>query len=193
MAPRVPVSPGLLAFYLILAGAVPARAQTVIPPDTAPAPSASAPASTGPGARGMRGPGDTTPSRASNPGGTAAPAAAAPAPAPATPAPPPPPSPPPAPAPLSTLPKGVCTDPAGGVSTDVLYVTFRARSKQEEREAALKPLHGAIVAPDPDDDASAYVRVPTDGNEFVLRAIADRLIRAPVVKEVGPVQCPAGP
>lgn len=84
----------------------------------------------------------------------------------------------------------MCTDPAGGVSTDVLYVTFRARSKPAEREAALKPLHGAIVAPDPDDPASAYVRVPSDGNEFVLRAIADRLIRVPVVKEVGPVPCP---
>jgi hypothetical protein len=85
----------------------------------------------------------------------------------------------------------VCTDPAGGVSTDVLYVTFRARSKPAEREAALKPLHGTIVAPDPDDPASAYVRVPSEGNEFALRAIADRLIRVPVVKEVGPVQCPA--
>ena len=66
-------------------------------------------------------------------------------------------------------------------------------STSAEREAALKPLHGTIVAPDPDDDASAYVRVPSDGNEFALRAIADRLIRAPAVKEVGPVQCPPGP
>ena len=188
MASRVPVPAGLLACCLILAGATPCRGQTVIPPDTAPAPSPSAPASTGPRADGMRSPGDTTPSRASNAGGAAAPAAPAPAPAPAALAPPPPPPPP-----VSTLPKGVCTDPAGGVSTDVLYVTFRARSKPAEREAALKPLHGTIVAPDPDDDASAYVRLPSDGNEFALRAIADRLIRAPVVKEVGPVQCPAGP
>ncbi len=182
MASRVPVPAGLLACCLILAGATPCRAQTVIPPDTAPAPGPSTPASTGPRADGMRSPGDTTPSRASNAGGAAAPA-------PAPPAPPPPPPPPP---PVSTLPKGVCTDPAGGVSTDVLYVTFRARSKPAEREAALKPLHGTIVAPDPDDDASAYVRVPSDGNEFALRAIADRLIGAPVVKEVGAVQCPAG-
>ncbi|HSB54335.1 MAG TPA: hypothetical protein VLD58_08260 [Gemmatimonadales bacterium] len=91
-----------------------------------------------------------------------------------------------------TLPKGVCTDPAGGPSTDVLYVTFLARSQPAEREAAVKVVHGTIVAPDPDDAASAYVRAPSDGNEFVLRAIADRLIRVPVVKEVGPVQCPVG-
>ena len=189
MASRIPVSAGLLACCLILAGGVPCRAQTVIPPDTAPAPGPSAPAATGPRADGMRSPGDTTPSRASNAGTAAAPAAPAPPPAPAAPAPPPAPPPPP----VSTLPKGVCTDPAGGVSADVLYVTFRARSKPAEREAALKPLHGTIVAPDPDDDASAYVRVPSDGNEFALRAIADRLIRAPAVKEVGPVQCPPGP
>ena len=191
MASRIPVPAGLLACCLILAGATPCRAQTVIPPDTAPAPGPSGPASTGPRADGMRSPGDTTPSRASSAGGAAAPAPAAPAPAPAPAAPAPPPAPPPPP--VSTLPKGVCTDPVGGVSTDVLYVTFRARSKPAEREAALKPLHGTIVAPDPDDDASAYVRLPSDGNEFALRAIADRLIRAPVVKEVGPVQCPAGP
>src|SRR5512146_1718118 len=188
MASRIPVPAGLLACCLILAGATPCRAQTVIPPDTARAPGPSAPASTGARADGTRSPGDTTPSRANNPGGAAAPAAPAPAPAPAAPAPPPPPPPP-----VSTVPKGVCTGPAGGVSTDVLYVTFRARSKPAEREAALKPLHGTIVAPDPDDDASAYVRVPSDGNEFALRAIADRLIRAPAVKEVRPVQCPAGP
>ena len=181
MAPRVPVPACLFVSFLILAGATPCRAQTVIPPDTAPAPSPAAPASAGPRADGMRSPADSTTSRGANAGGNAAPAAPAP---PVAPAPPPP---------VSTLPKGVCTDPAGGVSTDVLYVTFRARSKPTEREAALKPVHGTIVAPDPDDDASAYVRVPSDGNEFALRAIADRLIRVPVVKEVGPVQCPAGP
>jgi hypothetical protein len=179
MAPRVPVPACLLVSFLILAAARPCRAQTVIPPDTAPAPRPAAPASAEPRAGGMRSPGDTTPRGASN-AATGTP--------PAAPGPPPPPPPP-----VSTLPKGVCTDPAGGTSTDVLYVTFRARSKPAEREAALKPVHGTIVAPDPDDDASAYVRVPSDGNEFVLRAIADRLIRVPVIKEVGPVQCPAGP
>jgi hypothetical protein len=190
MAPRILVPACLLVSSLILAGATPCRAQTVIPPDTAPAPSPSAPASAGPRADRARSPGDTAPRGASNAAGGGAPGAPAPAAPAAAPAPPPPPPPPP---PVSTLPKGVCTDPAGGTSTDVLYVTFRARSKPAERDAALKPLHGTIVAPDPDDDASAYVRVPSDGNEFALRAIADRLIRAPVVKEVGPVQCPAGP
>jgi hypothetical protein len=190
MTPRGPARTGLFA-CLILAGAAPCRAQTVIPPDTTPSPSA--PASPRPGTQSVRGPGDTAGARTASPGAAAAPAAAA-APgvpgAPA-PAPPPPPPPPPPPAPVPALPRGVCTDPAGGPSTDVLYVTFRARSRPAEREAALKPLHGTIVAPDPDDPASAYVRVPSDGNEFALRAIADRLIRVPVVKEVGPVPCPA--
>ena len=77
------------------------------------------------------------------------------------------------------------------MSADVLLVTFRARSTPAEREATVKGVKGTIVAPDPTDPASAYVRVPSDGNEFVLRVIADRLIRAPTVKEVNAVECPA--
>lgn len=77
------------------------------------------------------------------------------------------------------------------MSADVLLVTFRARSTPAEREATVKGVKGTIVAPDPTDPASAYVRVPSDGNEFALRVIADRLIRAPTVKEVNAVECPA--
>jgi len=115
-------------------------------------------------------------------GGTDSAAKPAPAPAPA-------PSPP-----ASPLPKGACSEAdAGGPATDLLLVTFRSRSAPAEREAALKTVKGTLVTPDPSDAAAWFVRVPSDGNEFVLRGIADRLIRAPVVKEVGPVQCPARP
>ena len=101
----------------------------------------------------------------------------------------------PAPSPPSSpLPKGACSEAdAGGPATDLLLVTFRSRSAPAEREAALKTVKGTLVTPDPSDDAAWFVRVPSGGNEFVLRGIADRLIRAPVVKEVGPVQCPARP
>jgi hypothetical protein len=90
-------------------------------------------------------------------------------------------------------PKGVCLNAYGGVATDVLLVTFQRRSTPEERDAAIKAVKGTLVAPDPNDDASAYVRVPSDGNEFALRSLADRLIRVRVVKEVGPAPCPASP
>ena len=167
---------------LLLGGTVPGRAQTVIR-DSAPAPR---PPSAAPARAGA----DTTRARADTGGrpGARPDSAARPA-APAVPAAPPA---PPAPT-VEALPKGVCTDPAGGVSTDVLLITFRARSQPAEREAALKAVHGTIVASDPTDDASAYARFPSDDNEFALRAIADRLIRIPVVKEIGPVQCPASP
>jgi hypothetical protein len=72
-------------------------------------------------------------------------------------------------------------------------VTFLRRSKPAERAAALKMVEGTMVATDPSDPAIWYVRVQSGGNEFALRAIADRLIRARSVSEVGPVQCPARP
>jgi hypothetical protein len=97
--------------------------------------------------------------------------------------------------PTNTLPKGVCSqgEEAGSDASDVLLVSFRRRSGPADRQAALKAVNGKLIAPDPSDDALWYVKVPSGGNEFVLRSIADRLIRAPVVTEVGPVQCPARP
>jgi hypothetical protein len=109
-------------------------------------------------------------------------------PAPAQPAPAPP---PPAPDPY---PKGVCTaDALGGEAPDLLMVTFLSRSQPADRQAALKTVNGTMVAADPDDPRIWYVRVQSNGNEFVLRSIADRLIRARSVSEVGPVQCPPRP
>jgi hypothetical protein len=175
--PAAPAAPFWVVLVTLgLAGATATRAQTVIR-DSAPPP----PAPSGPGAR---------PDSAGRPAGPPSPGApAAPAPA-ATPAPAPPPPPPP---PVDPSPKGVCINAYGGVATDVLLVTFQRRSTREERDAAIKAVKGTLVAPDPNDDASAYVRVPSDGNEFALRALADRLIRVRVVKEVGPAPCPASP
>jgi hypothetical protein len=120
---------------------------------------------------------DTTPKPAAKP---QAKPEAAPAPAPS----PPPPDP---------YPKGVCTEdvpPSGGDAPDILMVTFASRTQRADREAALKTVNGTLVAPDLDDPRIWYVRVASDGNEFVLRSIADRLIRARSVSEVGPVHCP---
>jgi hypothetical protein len=72
-------------------------------------------------------------------------------------------------------------------------VTFVSRAKQADREAALKSVNATLVAPDPDDPRIWYVHVASEGNEFVLRNFADRLIRARWVSEVGPLQCPARP
>jgi hypothetical protein len=182
---------GLLVGLLIVGVAVPCPAQTVIRDSAAP-PGTSTGIYRPPVADTTRARRDSSARRGARPDSAAKPAAAAPAPPP----PPPPPAPPPAPAPVPTaelLPKGVCTDPAGGVAADVVLVTFTRRAQPADRDAALKLVHGTLVAPDPTDPASAYVRVPSDGNEFVLRAIADRLIRVPVVKEVGPVNCPPAP
>jgi hypothetical protein len=180
---RVPFAalPWLVVAVLDLAGATPGRAQTVIR-DSAPPPPASAGAGTGGRADTVRARGDT-----SQRGGTRPDTAARPA-TPATPAAPVP----SAPA-ADAAPKGVCTNAYGGVATDVLLVTFQRRSTPAERDAAIKAVKGTLVAPDPNDDASAYVRVPSDGNEFALRALADRLIRVRVVKEVGPAACPGNP
>ena len=166
---------------LALAGPLPCHAQTVIH-DSAPAPAAPAPGAPGRAmADTLRGRGDAYP-RPGPPRPDTAVRASKPEPPPkrAAAVPPGPP-----------LPTGVCPAGADPVSADVLLVTFSSRSTPAEREAAVKGVKGTIVAPDPNDPASAYVRVPSEGNEFLLRAIADRLIRVPVVKEVGAVQCPA--
>ena len=130
----------------------------------------------------LRSRGDTFP-----PSGAARPAASPPAPSPpqaqAAPKPTVPAGPP--------LPQGVCPPGSDPVSTDVLLVTFRSRTTPAEQDATIKAAKGTIVAPDPTDPGSAYVRFPTDGNEFALRVAADRLIRAPAVKEVDAVECPA--
>jgi hypothetical protein len=103
------------------------------------------------------------------------------------------PAPPPA---IDPHPKGICTAdvPAtGGEAPDLLLVSFLTRSTPSDREAAIKSVKGEKVTADPGDPAVWYVRVPSGGNEFALRSIADRVIRARAVKEVGPVQCPARP
>jgi len=102
----------------------------------------------------------------------------------------------PSPPPPDPYPKGVCTEdvpPSGGDAPDILMVTFASRTQRAEREAALKTVNGTLVAPDLDDPRIWYARVASDGNEFVLRSIADRLIRARSVSEVGPVHCPPRP
>jgi hypothetical protein len=102
-------------------------------------------------------------------------------------------APPPA---IDPHPKGICTaevPASGGEATDLLLVSFLTRSAPSDREAAIKAVKGEKVTADPADPAAWYVRVPSGGNEFALRSIADRLIRARAVKEVGPVQCPARP
>jgi hypothetical protein len=155
-----------LVFAGMLAGTAPLAAQTVIPRDTAPPPRVDS--------------GRARPDSAAKPAkvDSAAKPAVAPAPVPAP----------------NPYPKGVCSDEsAGGQAPDVLLVTFKSRSGQPEREAAIKTVKGTLIAPDPSDDRSWFVRVPGEGNEFVLRGIADRLIRVAVVNEVGPVQCPARP
>ncbi len=164
---------------LLLAAPLPCRAQTVIH-DSAPPPAPGGPGPTR--ADTLRARGDTYPApgapRPDAARSAPPPAPTAPKPAAAAPAGPP-------------LPQGVCPPGSDPVSADVLLVTFRTRSTQAEQVATVKAVKGTIVAPDPTDPASAYVRVPSDGNEFALRAIADRLIRAPTVKEVNAVECPA--
>ena len=168
---------GLVAL-IVLGGVRPCRAQTVIPPDTVP------PAPREGGARGWpdtaaRARGDSG-ARATRPDSAPRPAPVA---APAAPLP-------------SPHPQGICTDDVsagGGEAPDLLVVTFLRRSKPADRAAALKMVEGTMVATDPSDPATWYVRVQSGGNEFALRAIADRLIRARSVSEVGPVQCPARP
>jgi hypothetical protein len=175
-----------LALFALCLGIVPpAAGQSVIYPDPPPHRADSArpqPTATGGGAA----PRDTV---------RATPAPYGINPAPPAPARPPAPQPPaPAQVPLADpVVVRACADAVPGeAAPDLLAIVFARGAPRGADDAALAAVGGKRLGGSA-GDRFQYMQVPADGNEFRLRALADKLIRLAGVSEVGPVTCPAAP
>lgn len=80
------------------------------------------------------------------------------------------------------------------VAQDLLVVVFTPQARARERTAAAQRVDGKLIGPVSSAKPGAYyLKVPSGGQEFRLRAAADRLIRLPQVQQVGSRACPALP
>ena len=89
-----------------------------------------------------------------------------------------------------------CHGPTGPptVARDLLVVVFTPEAGARERAAAAQSVGGKLIEPVSSGRPGAYyLRVPSDGQEFRLRAAADKLIQLPQVQQVGSRACPALP
>jgi hypothetical protein len=96
-------------------------------------------------------------------------------------------------APRDSILTAACTTPSGSASVarDLLVVVFTPDASQRERTAAAKHVAGKLLGPVRSGEVGAYyLRVPTGGQEFRLRAAADELARLAQVQQVGSRACP---
>lgn len=77
------------------------------------------------------------------------------------------------------------------LARDLLVVVFGAEAGAEERKAAAKSVGGTLLGPVNSEPGAYYLRVPSGGEEFQLRAAADRLAQLSQVSQVGSQTCPA--
>jgi hypothetical protein len=80
---------------------------------------------------------------------------------------------------------------ANTTAPDLLVVTFAPETERVERVAAARSVQGRLLGAVPSEPGAYYLRVPTEGQEFRLRAAADQLIRSDVVRQVGSRTCPS--
>jgi hypothetical protein len=91
----------------------------------------------------------------------------------------------------TTLAAGCAGERARSLAPDLLMVTFRPGTPPSERAKAAHAVGGTLAGPvDPDTE---YFRVPAEGSDAQLQAIADRVIRLDPVTEVSPAVCPPQP
>jgi hypothetical protein len=77
------------------------------------------------------------------------------------------------------------------VARDLLVVVFAPEATDEERTAAAESVEGKLLRPVSSSEPGAYyLRVPSGGGEFGLRAAADELIQLAPVRQVGSRACP---
>jgi hypothetical protein len=101
-------------------------------------------------------------------------------------------------APSDSILRAACSGPAGSapVARDLLVVVFAPETGAAERTAAVKSVDGTLLGPLTTGEPGAYyVRVPSGGGgeEYRLRAAADRLIQLDMVRQVGSRACPPLP
>jgi hypothetical protein len=77
----------------------------------------------------------------------------------------------------------------GGLAANLLVVLFTATASDSQRVALAKAVGGTLAGPaDAVRAGATYLQVP---NGDLDPTVADRVIRYPMVQEVGPVSCPS--
>ena len=88
-----------------------------------------------------------------------------------------------------------CSGSAGPNATapNLLVVIFTPESGRAERASVTKSVKGKLLGQVASQPGAYYLWVPSQGQEFRLRAVADQLIRHPLVRQVGSRVCPPAP
>ena len=88
-----------------------------------------------------------------------------------------------------------CSGSAGPTATapNLLVVIFTPESGRAERASVTKSVKGKLLGQVASQPGAYYLWVPSQGQEFRLRAVADQLIRHPLVRQVGSRVCPPAP
>lgn len=80
------------------------------------------------------------------------------------------------------------------VARDLLVVVFAPDARAAERAAVARTVDGKLLGSVTSGEPGAYyLRVPSGGDEYRLRVVADRLILLDMVRQVGSRSCPPLP
>jgi hypothetical protein len=73
-------------------------------------------------------------------------------------------------------------------------IVFAPEATAAERAAVAKTVEGSLLGSVPSGAPGAYyLRVPSGGDEYQLRIVADKLIQLDIVRQVGSRACPPLP
>jgi hypothetical protein len=88
-----------------------------------------------------------------------------------------------------------CSGSAGlnATAPNLLVISFTPESGPAERAAVTKSVKGKLLGQVASEPGAYYLWVPSKGQEYRLRAVADQLIRHPQVRQVGSRVCPPAP
>lgn len=83
---------------------------------------------------------------------------------------------------------------SAAVARDLLVIVFAPEARAADRATVAKTVDGKLLGSVTSGGPGAYyLRVPSGGNEYRLRAAADRLILLDMVRQVGSRTCPPPP
>jgi hypothetical protein len=101
----------------------------------------------------------------------------------------------PPPAPVDRALKAACGPlEAPSLAPDLLVIVFNPETDGPARTAVARSVRGKLAGPTGSGDGdSYYLKVPAKGTDYLLGAIADRLIGRPEVRQVGATVCPRIP
>jgi hypothetical protein len=99
------------------------------------------------------------------------------------------------PEPVDSILNAACGAPGStAVARDLLVIVFAPEARAADRATVAKTVDGRLLGSvTSGGPGTYYLRVPSGGNEYRLRAAADRLILLDMVRQVGSRNCPPPP